>query len=64
MRNLKAYIWTGLVLVLAIGLGVSMFAPHGEDLERQPGNVIRESYLNPEGEGILVPAEEPGLQLS
>ena len=64
MRNLKAYIWTGLVLVLAIGLGVSMFAPHGEDLERQPGNVIRESYLNPEGEGILLKPEEPGLQLS
>lgn len=64
MRNLKAYIWTGLVLVLVILLSVSMFAPHGADLEREAGIAIRESYLNPEGEGILLKAEQPGLQLS
>lgn len=52
------------MLVLAIGLVVSMFAPHGADLERQPGSAIRESYLNPEGEGILLTQEESGLQLS
>ena len=64
MRNLKAYVWTGLALVLVVGLIFSMFAPHGADLERKPGNAIRESYLNPEGEGIVLPAEETGLQLS
>ena len=45
MRNLKAYIWTGLVLVLAIGLVVSMFAPHGADLERQPGSAIDDAKV-------------------
>ena len=35
MRNLKVYIWAGIVLVLAILLGASMFAPHGADLERE-----------------------------
>ena len=64
MRNLKAYIWTGLVLALAVLLGLSMFAPHGADLERVGGNAIRESYLNPEGDGILLTAETSGLQLS
>lgn len=64
MRNLKAYIWAGLALVLAVGLGVSMFAPHGADLEREPGNAIRESYLNPDGEGILLKAEPSGVQLT
>lgn len=64
MRNLKVYIWTGIVLVLVILLGTSMFAPHGADLEREAGIAIRESYLNPEGEGILLRAEESALQLS
>lgn len=64
MRNLKVYIWTGIVLVLVILLGASMFAPHGADLEREAGIAIRESYLNPEGEGILLRAEESALQLS
>ena len=64
MRNFKAYLWIGIAIVLVIGLGVSMFAPHGVDLERKAGNTIRESYLNLRGDGILLPAEESGLQLS
>lgn len=64
MRNFKAYLWIGIAVVLVIGLGVSMFAPHGADLEREVGNTIRESYLNLRGDGILLPAEESGLQLS
>ena len=64
MRNLKVYLWTGIILVLAVLLGLSMFAPHGADLERQPRSTVRESYLNPEGDGILLQAEEGGLQLS
>ena len=64
MRNLKVYIWAGIVLVLAILLGASMFAPHGADLEREAGIAVRESYLNPEGTGIVLHAEESALQLT
>jgi len=63
MRSVKAILWTGLALVLVLLLGVSMFAPHGADLERGTGNTLREGYLNPEGEGILLTAEE-AIQLS
>ena len=64
MRNLRVYIWAGVVLVLVVLLSVSMLAPHGADLEREAGTAIRESYLNPEGEGILLSAEESAFQLS
>lgn len=64
MRNTKAYIWIGLALVITVLLVASMFAPHGADPARTVGNTIHESYLNPEGEGILLPAGENGLQLS
>ena len=64
MRNLKVYIWAGIVLVLAILLGASMFAPHGADLEREAGIAVRESYLNPDGAGIVLRAEESALQLT
>ena len=64
MRNLRVYIWAGIVLVLVVLLSVSMLAPHGADLEREAGTAIRESYLNPEGEGILLSAEESAFQLS
>ena len=64
MRNLKVYIWAGIVLVLAILLGASMFAPHGADLEREAGIAVRESYLNPDGAGIVLRAEESTLQLT
>ena len=63
MRNLRVYIWAGVVLVLVVLLSVSMLAPHGADLEREAGTAIRESYLNPEGEGILLSAEESAFQL-
>lgn len=63
MRNLKAYIWTGLVLAVAVLLVASMFAPHGADLEREAGSTVRESYLNPDGDGILIQKEE-AFQLS
>ena len=58
MRNTKAYIWIGLTLVITVLLVASMFAPHGADPARTVGNTIHESYLNPEGEGILLPAGE------
>lgn len=64
MRSVKAILWTGLALVLVLLLGVSMFAPHGADLERETGNTLREGYLNPEGEGILLTAGEEAVQLS
>ena len=64
MRNLRVYIWAGIVLVLVVLLSVSMLAPHGADLEREAGIAIRESYLNPEGDGILLSAEESAFQLS
>ncbi len=64
MRSVKAFLWTGLALALVLLLGVSMFAPHGADLERGTGNTLHEGYLNPEGDGILLTAGEEAVQLS
>lgn len=63
MRNLKAYLWTGVILVLAVLLGLSMFAPHGADVARQPGSAVPESVQNPSGNGILL-QEAEALQLT
>ena len=64
MRSLKAIVWTVLAVALVVLLCVSMFAPHGADLERGTGSVLRESYLNPEAEGILLEPEEENLNLT
>ncbi|MBR2047179.1 MAG: extracellular solute-binding protein [Oscillospiraceae bacterium] len=64
MRNLKAYLWTGVVIVLAVLLGLSMFAPHGADVAREPRAAAPAYELNPHGSGILLQAGEGGVQLS
>lgn len=61
---MKVCAWISLALALVVLLGVSMFAPHGADPERSNGNVIRESYLNVDGAGIMLPAEQDGLCLT
>lgn len=64
MRSLKVLLWTGVALALVVLLGVSMFAPHGADLARVEGTPLHESYLNPNGDGIVLAAAEENVQLS
>ena len=42
-------------------LVVSLFAPHGADLQRGTGNTLHESCLNPQGAGIVLSAQEETL---
>ncbi len=64
MRSVKVFLWTGLLLVLVLLIGVSMLAPHGADTARVPGSALHEGYLNPDGDGILLAAEGESVQLS
>lgn len=63
MGNWKAYLWTVLALALVVLLGLSMFAPHGADLAREPREPITEGLLNPNGAGIVL-QEPSALALS